>query len=381
MHRMVPGMAARRGAWLSRVVVMVACVAGFGMRDASAEDCPDLAGHYRVDGFGPVLGDALEVLGLKMAGFSDSEVKITGSADSALQFWIKSGSSPMSSQPSQTLTRGVGYECAGASIRLKGSAGSRRQTDQGWLEGTSKVSLSRAGAGLGISTSFSGRERTTLYSYDSARVSIPKLGTGQTVANAIRWPNINEPKPFDPSKYVPVPESATVQAVRQKLTPALLGNVRLGGLADSGERVLASLKASNSDEVQSFEDRLRAEGIAYDVKRAPIWSNNGYDMQFLFAAKKDDSPQAWKPSVMRVQQEIERMQNPMVSVGKVEDVGDVYVARLDVLNGEPTEMILKRLRIITTMFTDITVLDDTPSEHRNLRHVRLRLTVAQSRSP
>ena len=69
------------------------------------------------------------------------------------------------------------------------------------------------------------------------------------------------------------------------------------------------------------------------------------------------------------------MQHPMVSVGKVDDQGDAYIATLDVLGAESTEMILKRLRLNTTMFRDIEVLDDTPTERRNLRHVRLRLTM------
>lgn len=363
----------RPGSRMSHVLVALVCVASASTHDVAAQDCPDLAGHYRVDGFGPVLGDALEVLDLRMAGFTDSEVKITGPTDIALQFWIKSGkSSPMSTQPSRTLTQGLDYVCAGSSIVLKGKASASRQTDQGWLEGQSTVSLSRSGKGLGLSASFHGRERTTIYSYDSARVSIPKLGTAQTVGGAIRWPHISEPKPVE---YVPIPESEPVQAMRRVLTPSLLGGVTLGGLQDSGERVLASLNASNSDDARAFEDRLRAAGIVYDVKRAPIWSNNGYSMQFLFAAAVDGSKPAWRPSVMRVQQEIERMQHPMVSVGKVEEEGGVYIATLDVIGGESTEMILKRLRLNTTMFADITVLDDTPSDRRNLRHVRLRLTM------
>ena len=356
--------------WRVAVVAVAMALSSSAMATA-AQDCPDLVGHYRVDGFGPVLGDALQVLGLQMAGFQDSEVKITGRTDMALQFWIKSGkSSPMSTQPTRTLTRGADYECAGAAIVLKGKASASRQTEQGWLEGQSTVSLSRSGLGLGLATSFHGRERTTIYSYDSARISIPKFGTTQTLGDAIRWPNISEPKPVE---YVPVPESEPVQAMRRMLTPSVLGGVNLGGLKDSGDRVLASLNASNSDDVRAFEDRLRDAGIAYDVERAPIWSNNGYSMQFLFGTVDEGSKPTWRPSVMRVQQEIERMQHPMVSVAKVERDDGAYVATLDVLGGESTEMILKRLHLNTTMFADIAVLDDVPSERRNLRHVRLRL--------
>lgn len=355
------------------VVLFVAIIASEGVRASGARDCPDLAGHYRVDGFGPVLGDALKVLGLTMAGFTDSEVKITGRTETALQFRIKSGkSSPMSTQPTRTLTQGLDYVCAGSSIVLKATANSSRQGDQGWLEGQSTVSLSRSGTGLGLAASFHGRERTTLYSYDSARVSIPKLGTAQTLGDAIRWPNISEPRPVE---YVPVPESGSVQSMRRMLTPSLLGSVNLGGLQDRGSQVIASLNAPRSDDVIAFEDRLRDAAIAYEVTRAPVWSNNGYSMQFVFAAGKSETPPAWHPSAFRVQHEIERMQHPMISVSKVEDDGDTYIATLDVIGMESVEMILKRLRLNTTMFRDIEVLDDTPTERRNLRRVRLRLTM------
>ena len=346
---------------------------GLSATAQAAPDCPDLAGHYRVDGFGPVLGDALQVLRLQMAGFQDSEVKITGSADTSLQFWIKSGRShPMSRQPSRTLTRGVDYECEGAFIVLKGTATASRQTDEGWLEGQSTIRLSRSGAGLGLGASFSGRQHTTIFRYDSARVSIPKLGTSQSVGGGIRWPHISEPRPVE---YVPVPESEQVQAMRQVLTASVLGGVSLGGLQDSGDRVLASLNAPRSEEVSAFEDRLRAAGITYTVKREPVWSNNGYSMQFVFGAGKGDATPAWHPSAFRVQQEIERMQHPMVSVGQVDDQGGAYIATLDVIGMEPTEMILKRLRLNTTMFRDIEVLDDTPTERRNLRRLRLSLRI------
>lgn len=357
-----------------RVVGMtVAMALSPGTKANAAQDCPDLAGHYRVDGFGPVLGDALQVLGLQMAGFTDSEVKITGRTDTALHFWIKSGkSSPMSTQPTRTLTRGLDYQCAGASIVLKGSASSSRQGDAGWLEGQSSVSLSRSGMGLGLSASFHGRERTTIYSYDSARISIPKLGTAQTLGGGIRWPNISEPKPVE---YVPVPESEQVQAMRRQLTPSLLGGVALGGLRNEGDRVFASLNAPTADDVLTFEDRLHAAGMNYGVTRAPVWSNNGYTMQFVFGAGKGEATPAWHPSVFRVQQEIERMQHAMVSVSEVEDQGDYYVATLDVIGMESTEMILRRLRLATTMFREIEVLEDAATERRNLRRVRLRLTM------
>lgn len=323
-----------------------------------------------------MLGDALGALDLRLAGFTGSEVKITGRTDTALQFWIRSGSSsPMSSQPSRTLTHGVDYDCVGGAVVLKRTVSASRNTDEGWLEGSSTVRLSRAGSGLGLGSEFSGRQRTTLYSYDSARISLPKLGTARTFGDGIRWPNINEPRPVEQTYVAPV-ESERVQAMRRTLTATLLGNVNLGGLHDGDDSVLASLNAPRSEDVIAFEDRLRDARIAYAVTRSPIWSNNGYSMQFRFGASDADARPAWHPSEFRVQHEIERMQYPMVSVSKVEVDGGSYVATLDVVGAEPVEMILKRLRLVTTLFGTIEVLDDTPHPSaRNLRLVRLRLTM------
>lgn len=350
---------------------LVACTVHVQVTAAVA--CPDLAGHYRVDGFGPVLGDALDALDLRMAGFTDSEVKITGRAETSLQFWIRSGgSSPMASRPSRTLTQGVDYECIGGAVVLKRKVSASRNTDEGWLEGSATVRLVRSGSGLGLASEFSGGQRTTIYSYDSARISLPKLGTSRTFADAIRWPNISEPRPLEQTYIAPI-ESDRVKAVRTVLTASVLGSVNLGGLKDSGGQVLASLSAQKSEEVVAFEDRLRAAGIAYRMRREPVWSANSWSMQAQIST--GDAQPGWHPSGFRVQHEIERMQHPMVSVSKVEDVGEAYIATLDVIGPESTEMILKRLRLNTTMFAGIEVLDDTPTERRNLRQVRLRLTM------
>jgi len=362
-----------RAAASALIALAFALTSSAGAQARGTQACPDLAGHYRVDGFGPVLGDALDALDLRMAGFTDSEVKITGRAEASLQFWIRSGgSSPMASRPSRTLTQGVDYECIGGAVVLKRKVSASRNTDEGWLEGSATVRLVRSGSGLGLASEFSGGQRTTIYSYDSARISLPKFGTARTFAEAIRWPNVSEPRPLEQTYIAPI-ESDRVKAVRTVLTASVLGSVNLGGLKDSGGQVLASLSAQKSEEVVAFEDRLRAAGIAYRMRREPVWSANSWSMQALIST--GDAQPGWHPSGFRVQHEIERMQHPMVSVSKVEDVGEAYIATLDVIGPESTEMILKRLRLNTTMFAGIEVLDDTPTERRNLRQVRLRLTM------
>ena len=358
---------------LSGLMMFAACSPVFALESSG---CPDLRGHYRVDGFGPVLGDALEALGLEMAGFQNSEVKVTGDGVSVLAFWIKSGSSsPMSSKPLVVLNRGSHYDCVGGAIVLKRKVPASRQTSEGWLEGESTVQLTRAGGGLGLGAAFRGGQRTTLYSYDSARISFPKWGTTQSVGGGIRWPNISEPRPFSET-YVAPPESQRVTRAREVLTSALLGNVTLGGLQDSGEHVLASLNAQQSDDVIAFEDRLRAAGISYRIKREPVWSANRWSMQALLTSNASSESTGWHPSGFRVQHEIDRTSPPMVSVREVEDAGDHYIATLSVIGSESPDTILQRLRANSQMFDEITVLDDGPDyRSRNLRAVRLRLTL------
>ena len=357
---MRPGRCRRRLAPLAGcALLLVAAAAG---PSAQAADCPALEGHYRVESFGPVLGDAVTALGVPMAGFRDSEVKITGSAEQSLSLWIKSGlSGAMARQPSRVLTRGVDYDCAAGVLTLRQSTPSTRQTDEGYLEGRSIVSLTRSGAGLGLATEFRGGQRSTLYSYDSARISVPKLGTGRTLRESIRWPGIGEPRPAV-QRYEPVPESDQVRDLRRRLDGLLAGAVRIGGLDDSGTRVRASLSASRSEDVVAFEDRLREAGLVYTTTRAPIWSNNQYFMEFVFGAEPGANAHGWHPSVFRVQEEIERLRSPMVSVRKVDDAGDGYVAELDVIGDEPVDPLLQRLRAGTTMFRRVELIDDQPHE-------------------
>ena len=115
----------------------------------------------------------------------------------------------------------------------------------------------------------------------------------------------------------------------------------------------------------AFEDRLRKAGVAYRVTRAPVWSNNQYAMELLIGATTPAAAGGgWHPSVLRVQQEIERMQHPMVSVRKVTEAEADYIADLDVLDGVPVDAILQRLRANSTLFGDIALIEDTSDATR-----------------
>lgn len=80
------------------------------------------------------------------------------------------------------------------------------------------------------------------------------------------------------------------------------------------------------------------------------------------------------PGVFRVQEEIERLRSPMVSVRKVVDADGGHVAELDLIGDEPVDPLLQRLRSGTPMFRQVELIDDQPqAERRNRRLVRLRL--------
>jgi hypothetical protein len=157
--------------------------------------CPDLSGQYRVAGAGPTLADVLEVLSARHAGSIGSEVKLEWQAGGWLSVWAKSeGKDPMPAKPTVVLNRSTGFSCKKGVLVFKRVADVERPGTKGWLKGGSIVQIKRgAGGGLDITSSFSGREQTILFSYDSARLGIPRLGTKETLTETIRWPDISEP--------------------------------------------------------------------------------------------------------------------------------------------------------------------------------------------
>lgn len=329
--------------------------------DVRAAACPDVAGHFRIAGSGKALEDALDVLGIRGVGFPGSEVRVSGSADIELSLWVRSGrTGAIPAQPARRLKPGVDYVCRDDWITFTGKSDSSRQIDDQWYEGRATLRIAPDTRGLNFVVAFSGSERITVYSYDSARISLPKPGTRKNVTEAIRWPDAAEPEPGVRARE-DVREPPEVARVRRLVgDPKVLGNVLLNGLQAVNGGVLVQLRARKSDEVVRFEDRLRAAAIPYEFKRPPIWSDNAYVLQLL-VRPGDGTGSPSRPSAHRVQQEILRMQHPLVDVTKVVDAGDAYVATLNILGQETLPNILARLRANTRMFGEIDVLGETVS--------------------
>lgn len=240
--------------------------------DASSA-CPDVTGRYSISGFSSALGDTLDMLHARQAGFSDSGIELHGAVDGTLSVGVKSGRiSAWSNGPVAVLSEGKDFDCTGGALVFHPHPSASRKADDGaFYSGSSRVSLSRGGGDLAINVRFSGSQRTTLYSYDSANVSIPRFGTRTTLNDTIRWGPYTEP--VEPV-VVKVPKGEL--DVRGLLTSSVVGNVIMGWVSTEKTGVEVTFNAPHSDDIEPFEQRLHAAGIDYRMKRPPIWTNGAY---------------------------------------------------------------------------------------------------------
>jgi len=360
---------------LSLLVICGVCLAG--QVNAQHKNCPSVAGHYRVAGFGPVLGDALKVWGAEMAGFTDSEVKITGNANQSLSLFLKSGNSgAMSSTPNRIWRINVNYRCDSGTIVFMQRAASARQLENGWYEGKTEIRIAPdSSRGLAINAFFSGHQRTTLFSYDSARISIPKLGTGKSFSDGIRFPNISEPAPAK-NTDVATPEPASVVAVRGMLTHSMLGAVMLGAMQEKGDAVLVTFNAKSGEDAAQFEDRLHEALIAYEMKTAPIWTNNNYYFNMLMRTKRAENRKTIKYSTHRVLIEMQKINHPMVDASEVIEQDDAFLVTLQVLQNVSADDIIASLKRNSSLVADAKLVSDSVSpQSAKLRVVQLSVSL------
>lgn len=309
--------------------------------------CPNVEGNYRVAGFGATLGDAVQVFDTKMAAFSDSEVKIVGNVNSKIAIYIKSGSlGKLSTQANTTWYLGSTYRCKDGWLEFIQPVQAERSIEGVWYQGETTIRIAPSQAGLAIESSFTGRQRVILFSYEGANVSLPKLGTKRTLVDAIRWPSIFEPVPA--KKTPEIPEAKTVIEMRQMLNSSVRGNILLGVLKEADGAILATLRARSADDIAPFEDRLRAASIAFETKLAPIWSDGAYQFTMLLRTSVANAVQSRqlssKYSAFRIQQELKKIGHPMVDVTKVVEQENDYVATMNVLNDVGADEIMLRIK-------------------------------------
>jgi hypothetical protein len=340
---------------LALVASTQAAAQGGGARPGAG--CPDLTGHYRVAGSGTALADALKALG---GGSAGGEVRLSGGAEQGLSVWAAQRGGAMAQVRNGVLHHGTDFRCEHGWIEFIRPVPTSRKTDQGWHEGPAIVRLGRSGPrGLVAEVRFSGGQRTTIYSYDSARISVPQPGTRIRMSESFRWPDLAEPEA--PAATVPAiePEPRQVAQARLLLDARMLRTVTLGGLRLRGEAVVASLNAPRTDDVAKLEDRLRAAAVAYKMDRPPTWTGAGYYVELVLWPPGAQSAASARPSAFRVQQEIMKSRHPMFEVKKVQDAGDGYVVTLSFAEREKLEAFVARLKANSPMIADIAVLSES----------------------
>ena len=317
--------------------------------------CPDLSGHYRVEEFGEVNGDAIKALRIGMAGFIDSEVRFERSSGNNWSLFIRSGSTGrLSTSPTTTLAHGTDFVCRDGWVELLTPVRTSRKTEQGWYEGQSVLRLNKASpSGLTLTTHFSGSQHSTIYQYDSARLSVPKLGTGIRLNGAIRWPDVREPAPPRHNAIPPPPEPPTVIQARQRLPAHLLGPVIQTGLNPSPEGVRASFKATQSRQVAAFEDRLREAHVDYQVLKQPLWFNNAHQFELLILP--EGAIAAWRPSLLWVEHELQRVRHPSAEPGPVKQDPLGYRVVLTLSGATQAQDVAARIHTLSRAFAEVRV--------------------------
>ena len=325
-----------------------------GVKDNSA--CPDLSGHYRVAEFGDVNDDALQALRSRMASSLDSEVRFGRGVGQNWELFIKSGATGrFPGSPSVTLRHGTDFACRDGGMELITPVRTSRKTEQGWFEGQSVVLVNRASPnGLRLTVRFSGGQRTTLYQYDSARLSLPVPGSGMRLNEGIRWPDVSEPAPPRIDNTPPAPESPSVAQTRQRLSATLLGPVILTGLKPDAQGVRTSLKATQSERVAAFEDRLRSAGMGYRVLRQPLWSNNAHEFELLILPA--GSTAAWRPSLLWVENELRRIRHPNTAeTGSIQVDPQGYRVAFTLSGGTQAQDVARHIQTRSTAFAEVQV--------------------------
>ena len=215
------------------------------------------------------------------------------------------------------------------------------------------VRLNAAGpSGLTLAVRFSGSQRTTLYQYDSARLSLPTPGTGIMLNESFRWPDISEPAPPSTASAIPAPEPKDVAIARKRLT-SLVSPLILAGLSSAAGGVQATFKAPKSHDVARFEERLRDAGIGYVVRAQPVWSANLFHFELLILP--EGHVQAWRPSVLWVEQELRRSRHPKAEPLTVTPDPQGYRATLLLSGGVQAQEVAQRIRSLSGVFTDVVV--------------------------
>ena len=112
------------------------------------------------------------------------------------------------------------------------------------------------------------------------------------------------------------------------------------------------------------------------METPPIWTNNSYHLRLLVKTRRADSEKSIKYSAYQVQQEMQRMNHPMVYVAGVLEQNGAYLATLQVLDQTSVESIISRLKVNSDLLMEAQLVREYVSfERPKLRIVELRVRV------
>jgi len=347
---------------------------------AGASGCPEVSGRYSIKGTGDrnwtALTEVLAALHATEAGYLDSGIELSGAADGTLSVGTKSGRlGHWSTQPAVVLHAGTDFECQNGRLVLSAPVTkATRKTDAGkWYEGVATASLSQGTNGeLSISVRFTGSERISLYSYDSANVSIPKPGTRNTLTDSFSLPVYSDTDSLASSKPV---ISGIERDTRQRLAPEVLGNVAINELQPSGDGALAIFTVARSDDVVAFEDRLRAAGIRYETRAEPSFWNNAYHMELLIRPAGAVATSPARPSAFRIEQDLQRVLPGVAVIDKIVASKNGYVVTLNIHDSTSIADIVRRVELNSTLITEMDLIDEAIPAGARIRVARLQVRV------
>lgn len=280
---------AMRRSVLISIVSLCVC---FSRLASANHDCPDISGSYRVHlidrsnnrSVPDVFVDAGELWKLNLNNANDGELEIRGDARHGLSFFWKTeknGVMPlhMPAIANSDWKFNNGYQCEDGWVVFSRRSPAFRNNLPGPYKGDAKIRIARDDlyAGLRIESTFSGHQIGSLFSYDSAHLDFPMWWSHKTVKDTI----VLDTAPVEVARIASIPESQAVLHTRQLLSEKLLGAIILTGMEDRDGAVTVTLKALHFSDVKSFEDRLRAAAIEYQMKTEPIWTNNSYFLELL----------------------------------------------------------------------------------------------------
>lgn len=338
----------------------------------AAATCPDLSGRYHLVGKTHEVDVVLAALASPREAYRRSAIALQGPQRGELVVTLRGGlTADWPQRASARLQEGRDFRCEDGSLQLLHAAQSERWPgeDDSWYRGTASIRLNRHhDGGLQLQLGFEGHQTIDLYSYDSARVGVPKPFSARRFDQRLYWPAWTDHD--DQIRRPPAPEPAAVQALRRQLDGRVLGNLQMGTPEAVAGGMLVRFTAPRSDDVVAFEDRLYAAGVRYESRMPPTWTNNRYEMSYLIR-DSDHRGASW-PSPLRVEHELRRLGRPLAELVTLDSGTEGYVATLRLVGAGRAEVLLARLRQHAALFAEVDLLDDDDAAATGELRLRLR---------